>query len=93
MIKQIRSQTQVLMFLGLLISFTACQQPTPYQRTSAWIGSLEHSLVTAKVRSDYGLVSIKKQVKKNGNSREGLEKNKTCRIAQKTYSQAIRQYR
>ena len=67
---------QIFALLGMLALFTACQQSTPYQRTAAWLGSMEHSLVPAKNRNDYGLASIKKEVKKNGNSREGRERIK-----------------
>ncbi|HAS40179.1 MAG TPA: hypothetical protein DCS93_06845 [Microscillaceae bacterium] len=71
----------VLVVLVLLAS--ACQQKTPVKRSQEWLKSLRVATVPAKKASDLALVALKKDVKKQGNSREGLERVKRAEILKK----------
>ena len=62
--------------MGLLLSIGACQTSQPPLRQYALLHALEHNLANAKRASDQALKELKRDVKKNGNSREGLERIK-----------------
>ena len=72
-----------LLFCGILFFVGACQSSPPAIRQYGWLNALEHSLVSAKSASDQALVALKKEVKKQGNSHEGLERIKRAELLKK----------
>lgn len=62
--------------MGLLLSIGACQTSQPPIRQYALLHALEYNLASAKRASDGVLKELKADVKKRGNSREGLERIK-----------------
>ncbi|OJJ20973.1 hypothetical protein BKI52_10380 [marine bacterium AO1-C] len=61
--------------LLLLVLFTsACQQKAPVKRSQEWLSSLQRALWPAKNASDLALIALKQDVKKQGNSSEGIKR-------------------
>ncbi|OJJ20972.1 hypothetical protein BKI52_10375 [marine bacterium AO1-C] len=71
---------QVIITAIILLAFTNCQRKDTYWRAVFYTSALEHSLASDKVASDNWLVRLKKEVRKNGNSREGLERIKRAEL-------------
>jgi Ca-activated chloride channel family protein len=81
---KLKKYSQTLLFCGLLLGIAACQpSQTKVIRQYQILHSLEHSLVSAKTSSDKALEALKKDVKKNGSSREGLERIKRAELLKK----------
>lgn len=79
-----KQYSQTLLFCGLLLGIAACQSSqTKAIRQYQILSSFEHLLIDAKKSSDQALQSLKKDVKKNGNSREGLERIKRAELLKK----------
>ena len=53
-----------------LLTTGACQQKQPPIRQYSVLHALEYSLISARMSSDQALQALKKDVKKNGNSRD-----------------------
>lgn len=65
----------IILIVGVL-GITACQKTDSMWRTVVYNSAMEHNLVIAKTNSDRWLKMLKRDVKKNGNAREGLERIK-----------------
>lgn len=78
----LRKYSKALLLCSLLLCVGACKPDLPV-RQYALLSMLEHSLINAKVSSDQALEALKKDVKKNGNSREGLERIKRSELLKK----------
>ncbi|HAS40181.1 MAG TPA: hypothetical protein DCS93_06855 [Microscillaceae bacterium] len=71
----IKKQFLIIFLYGGLGALAACQSSPPIRQYTL-LNSLEHSLYNAKGASDNALKALKADVKKQGNSREGLERIK-----------------
>lgn len=79
---------QHILFVVGIFTITACQKADSTWRTVTYNSGMEHNLVIAKTNSDRWLMMLKRDVKKNGNSRLGLDnikrgeylKTKTARL-------------
>ena len=80
--KTLKKYTQTLLFCGLLLCAGACQSDLPIRQYSL-LNALEHLLINAQYSSYQALEALKKDVKKNGNSREGLERIKRAELLKK----------
>lgn len=74
---------QKLLVFGLLTGLGACQSSRPPIHQYTWLAALERSLIQAKRNNEQALEMLKKDVKKNGNSREGLERIKRAELIRK----------
>ncbi|OJJ20971.1 hypothetical protein BKI52_10370 [marine bacterium AO1-C] len=80
----IKKQLFIILIYGGLVALAACQSSPPVRQYSL-LYSLEHGLYQAKGESDNMLRELKRDVKKQGNSREGLERIKRAeRLKQQT---------
>lgn len=88
-----KNKRQAFIMIGLLMISFACEQADKTKKTipgafsfvrqNAWLHALEYALDGAKTRSDYALEAIKKDVKKQGSSREGLKRIKRVELLKK----------
>lgn len=82
-------QTNGLVLIALVLFASACQQKAPAKRTAEWVKSMKHSLVLARVESDNQLRWLKRNVKKEGVTKEGLERVKRAELLKKRTMQVI----
>ncbi|WP_045114371.1 type IX secretion system motor protein PorM/GldM [Microscilla marina] len=84
-----RQQMIGLMYL-VLMAMLALQVSSSIMDKFIFLNSaLEHSLTNAKKSSDQALEALKRDVKKNGNSRQGLERIKRAELLKKKTSEII----
>jgi len=77
-------------WLVLLVLFAnACQQKAPTKRSQEWLESLEKALVKAKDKSDYRNQLVKREVKKSGNTSEGLKSLQRITVLRKRTAKVL----
>ncbi len=76
MIISMKNLTKGLAGAIFILSMGACQKKAPVRRSQAWLNSIERALLTAQNASDAAFQALKADVKKNGNSSNGLKRVK-----------------
>ncbi|WP_299456745.1 VWA domain-containing protein [uncultured Microscilla sp.] len=85
-----KKHSQTLLFCGLLLGIAACQSSkTKVRRQYGILHILEFDIYNANRSSDQALEALKRDVKKNGGSREGIERIKRAELLKKKTTQIV----
>ena len=77
------------MWLALVLFTNACQQKKSSKRAEMVLETLKQALLQAKEASDLSLRNLKKEVKRNGITKKGLERVKRAAALKKNMMEAL----